>query len=291
MINLFKRASIKFEEPTNRSVCIWGPPGAPGKSTLALNLACELALAGSRVLLVDLDTYSPSLSEHFGLNDHQPGLAAAARLVGQDRLDEEQIKRLSVSFEAGKGNLSILTGLSTSSRWPEITRSKTEGLITAAKACFDYVVLDVGSPLEPAVRQVGGAVDRNIAARTALEFSDHVFAVLASDPIGVKRFLDEFERLHELAPDAFIIANRLRNSAIGARAKQQVEDLIQQHCRRPVSGFIPADFESCDRALFEMVPLAMMKRSSPARQAIAQLARMHFGASERPVAAHVAKLS
>jgi hypothetical protein len=63
---------------------------------------------------------------------------------------------------------------------------------------------------------------------------------------------------------------------LGTSAKAQVEDAILEMCRSEVRWFIPEDRSSCDRAVLEMVPLAMLKRSSGARQAIAQFARTNF---------------
>jgi Mrp family chromosome partitioning ATPase len=36
---------------------VWGPKGAPGRTTVAVNLAFEAVAAGGEVLLVDADTY------------------------------------------------------------------------------------------------------------------------------------------------------------------------------------------------------------------------------------------
>jgi MinD-like ATPase involved in chromosome partitioning or flagellar assembly len=277
MIDLFKRKAPTLVQASPIAICVWGAAGSPGKSTVAANLACELSIEGHRVLLVDLDTYSPCLSDLFGLIDHPPGLAAAARLVGQGRFDLEQIDRLTVQFDVGSGKLAILTGLSSPARWPEIGAEKIEGLVEIALEHFDFVILDVASSLESSIRQVGGAVDRNIASRTALSVCEKTIAVLSAEPIGVKRFLEAFEHASVLASDCLIVANRLRTSALGAKAKQQVEDAVRHFCDRAVTAFIPDDSDSCDRAVFEMVPLALMKRSSPARQAIAQFARLDLG--------------
>ena len=276
MVDLFRRKSVVQNPGTGSSVCIWGPVGSPGKTTLAINIACELALAGKRALLIDLDTYVPSVAQALGLAQLQPGLAAAARLVGQGRLDQSQLDRLAFSYEVGNGRLSVLAGLGASARWPEISSEKTQRLITIASEYFDHVIVDVGSPLEPGVRQIGGVVERNSAARAAIEACDSVVAVFAADTSGVSRFLDSYEEFEALRGDAILVANRLRASALGQRPRQQIEDTIMQFCRREVDAFIDSDAEACDRASLETVPLAMMKRSSKARQAIAQFVRLNI---------------
>ena len=290
MVEFFKSKKLESAKPPSRSICVWGPAGSTGKTTIAINLACELAIEGNRVMLIDLDTYSPSIADSLGLVDHPPGLASAARLVGQGRFDREQIERLSVRFEVGSGQLAILTGLSNPSRWPEISAEKTEGLISVGLENFDFVVVDVAPHLESAVRQVGGAVDRNIATRTALQFCSVSLAVVAADSLGVKRFVEVFEQASGLSKELLILANRLRASALGIKAKRQVDDAVKFFCNREIAAFIPEDAASCDRSVFEMVPLAMMKRASPARQAIAQFARLTFLPGHARKGRRVAKL-
>lgn len=277
MIDLFKRQRGDTAQITEGAICVWGPEGSPGKSTFALSLACELALSGRRTLLIDLDTHSASIGTMLGINEPAPGVAAAARLVGQGRLDSEQFSRLAISYQVGKGTLSVLTGLASELRWPEITFEKTQALISAANQNYDYVIVDVASPLEAGIRHVGGIVDRNTATRTALQVSANSIAVFNADQLGVKRFCDSYEQFSALAKAPILVANRHRSSALGSDAKRQIKEAIAEICQTEVKWFIPEDRASCDRANLDMVPLAILKRSSDARQAIAQFARQNFG--------------
>ena len=277
MSNPFRKKVSPPESVTPKAICVWGTHGAPGRTTIAINLACELALKGARVLLIDLDSQSPSIADCFGLLDEKPGVAAAFRLVGQGRLDLAQIERLSTSYDVAGGRLSVMTGLRAANRWPELTREKTQTLIAIAKQHFDFVVMDVAADLEAGIRQIGGVVDRNCTSRTALEVADQAIAVFSADPIGVRRLVDSFQNLSELFAKPILVANRLRGSSLGASARQQIEDAVMQLCRLEVAAFISLDIDSCDKAIMQSVPLAMMKRTSKARQAIAQLARLNFG--------------
>ena len=258
------------------SVCVWGPAGSPGKSTIAINLACELSMAGRSTLLIDLDTYSPSVGAMLGCDTFSPGLAAATRLAGQDRLDAEQIRRLAIDYKVGKASFAALCGLTNPARWPEVSREKTEYLIRVAEANFEVVIIDVASSLEPSVRQVGGVVDRNSAARTALAVSTQTLSVISADPIGVKRYIDSFEDLRSLVKTETLVANRLRASVLGNGARDQISATLIERCGQDVDWFIPDDAESLDRATLEIMPLALTKRNSNARQAIAKLARGVF---------------
>jgi polynucleotide 5'-kinase involved in rRNA processing len=73
------RTTEEAESPHRRVVAVWGSHGAPGRSTVAVQLALELSRAGRRCALIDADTVAPSLALLLGLGDDAPGIAAACR--------------------------------------------------------------------------------------------------------------------------------------------------------------------------------------------------------------------
>src|SRR5699024_2653830 len=73
--------------PEGRIVVVWGPAGAPGRSTVAVNTAAELAEPDEPVLLVDLDTYGASVAQLLAVLDEAPGVAAATRAADAGTLD------------------------------------------------------------------------------------------------------------------------------------------------------------------------------------------------------------
>ena len=103
---------MQTSDGSSKTIAVWGPVGSPGKSTIALNLACELALSGASVFLLDLDLVAPSLAQMLGLTEHPAGLAAACRLAAQNRFDVMQLERLSVRVAAGKQSVALMTGIS-----------------------------------------------------------------------------------------------------------------------------------------------------------------------------------
>ena len=68
-------------------VAVWGPTGAPGRTTVAVGLADEAARLGISTLLVDADVYGGVVAQVLGLLDESPGLAGAARLAATGSLD------------------------------------------------------------------------------------------------------------------------------------------------------------------------------------------------------------
>jgi MinD-like ATPase involved in chromosome partitioning or flagellar assembly len=240
-----------------------------------LALAAELAEGGKNVFLLDADTYAPSIELLLGLVDHPAGLAAACRLVGQERFDFEQLQRLSTRVAVGGGELTVMTGLSNENRWAEVSSEKLDDLLMVAGDHFDFVILDVASPTSDGLQISNSSVDRNAVARWAIGYSDYVVAVCAADPIGVSRFLEAMVRLAELKPSGQVLTlvNRLRTSVLGSSAKQQIIDSLERLGQITVAGFVPDDPVAADSAIKASLPIGLGRRSSQAKQSIALFCR------------------
>jgi hypothetical protein len=104
---------------------VWGPKGAPGRTTVAVNLAFEAAATGSQVLLVDADTYGGAVAQTLGFLDDAPGLAWAARLAGRGELDALGLWR-SVR-RAAPGGPRVLPGLPRAELWTEARSARAPG--------------------------------------------------------------------------------------------------------------------------------------------------------------------
>ena len=76
--------STPVSDPVDgRVIVVWGPAGSPGRTTIAIGIAAEIAAAGYSVAIADVDTYSGSVAPALGLLDESPGFAAACRLAGR----------------------------------------------------------------------------------------------------------------------------------------------------------------------------------------------------------------
>ncbi|MDF3046346.1 MAG: hypothetical protein K0R30_2574 [Ornithinibacter sp.] len=112
---------------------VWGPTGAPGRTTVAVTLAAHLAAAGMATMLVDLDTWGASVAQVLGLVDEAPGVAAAARASEQGTLDVPGLARLSPEVVPG---LRVLTGL-----------PKNASTLTALESADHLVVVGAADPV------------------------------------------------------------------------------------------------------------------------------------------------
>ncbi|MBO1750897.1 hypothetical protein J4G33_03685 [Actinotalea sp. BY-33] len=270
-------------------VAVWGPTGAPGRSTTALGIASELAsgLEPGQVLLVDADTYGGTLAQRLGLLDESPGLAAAARLAATGRLDAHGLGALSPVLEGGPR---VLTGLGRADRWPELPSSSLEVVWQVARELARWTVVDVGFSLEQdeALSYDTRAPRRNAATLSALAEADVVVAVGTGDPIGLQRLVRGLADLAELGvPEQarVVVVNRLRASASGPQPADAVRGALRRYAGVAEVHLLPEDTAVCDGALLAAQTLVEHAPTSTVRRAMADLARVVL-ARHAPAGAH-----
>lgn len=263
--------------PEGMVVTVWGPTGAPGRTTVAVNLAAELAgrprVDQPTVLLVDADTYGGTVAQVLGLLDEAPGLAAAARAAGTGRLDAVALAALTPRLDGG---LRVLTGLSRADRWPEVPAASLEGVWAACRQLAAVTVVDCGFAVEQdeALTYDTRAPQRNAATLSALAAADVVVVVGAGDPVGLQRLVRALGALDdlELAPRRRVVVNRVRASASGPRPREAVREALRRYAGVPDAVVLPDDQAVCDGALLHARTLAEHAPSSALRRAVAGLA-------------------
>lgn len=264
------RSKAKAERKANAGaeaqlITIWGPHGSTGKSTLALNLAYEFAALSQRVMLLDLDTHAPALNQLLPLGEASAGLAGAARLIRQGRFNTEQLDRLSAKIKHGRTHFQLLPGLPISSRWPEVTSDTVRQLISICSQNFDVIIADVASDLEDSLTMPDTPTSRNAATRAALEISTQVIVCMAGSHLSISRYLNDFAALNELQKTRRLIINR-------SEPNQQLVAAIRSLTKERIDAVIPNDEPALELAESQKLPLALARRKSPARNAIAALA-------------------
>ena len=263
-------------------IAVWGPAGAPGRSSIATGIAAELAATGSSVVLGDVDTHAASIAPSLGLLDEAPGFAAACRLAGADSLTVTELERVAQRYESGHGSFRVLTGLGRPTRWPELSHERVAATIEACRGWVDYTVLDTGASLEndEEISSDLYAPRRNAATITAVREADIVVAVAAADPVGLSRFLRAHVELVELRDDAriVVVANKLRATAIGMNPSAQVRQTLSRFGGIELPVLVPYDQSGMDGALLSARTLAEAAPRSPARVAIQELVRTRLAA-------------
>lgn len=227
-----------------RVITVWGPGGAPGRTTVATALSAELARRGLDTLLVDADPHGGSVAQQLGILDEASGLLTAARLVAAGTMDE----RFPGAQRQLSERLRVLTGLPRPDRWAEIRAGTLTALVEHARR-DGQVVLDTGFSVEPDLAADLGRPSRSDLTREALEVADEVLLVGGADPVGLARLARAVTELHELRPDppVRIVVNRMRSS-LGWRESDVTAMLAGFGASRGVH-FLPDDQAAVDRAL------------------------------------------
>lgn len=251
-------------------VAVWGPTGAPGRSTVAIGVAAELAALGRPTLLVDADVYGGTVAQHLALLDDVSGLLAAARNAKAGTLDPTAL----ATHCRQVGALRVLTGLPRPDRWPELSPGAVSALLTSARALARHVVVDCGFSLETEEELMFDTVAprRNGATLCVLEQADRVLAVGAADPVGLSRLARAVVDLTSVLPgcEPSVLVNRMRPS-LGWSAAEATA-MIERFTGHGPAVVLPEDRVACDRALVHGRTLTECAPGSPLRTGLRDVA-------------------
>ena len=265
-----------------RVVAVWGPTGAPGRTSVAVTVAAELAALGTSVLLADADVYGGSVAQVLGLLDEAPGLAAAARSAGNGTLDRSALAALAPLVGP---RLRVLTGISRAERWPELRPSAVERVWAVAREVAEVTVVDCAFCLEQDEELAfdTAAPLRNGVTLTALAAADVVLAVGGADPVGMHRLVRGLAELRDVVPGSTprVVVNRVRSSVVGRDPRRQVAEALERHAGVADPVLVPDDPAAFDAALLQGRPVGEVAASSPAREPLAHLAADLVGRAPR----------
>lgn len=215
----------------SRLIAVWGPTGAPGRTTVAINLAAELAEQGQKVLLVDADSYGGAIAPMLGLIDEAAGFAAVCRLAESDQLTISEIERLSHVVNTGVHNMSVLSGIVRPERWPELSAERVRKVLEVVRVNFDAIVVDVGFNLETDEEITSDlfAPRRNASTLTVVKYADYIVEVASADALGIARFIRAHDVLVEEFPESLrvIVLNKVR-SGLDARGSAQAASALSR---------------------------------------------------------------
>ncbi|MEE8457743.1 MAG: hypothetical protein V3S28_06805 [Acidimicrobiia bacterium] len=186
LVQAVRFVAPRFENPPVETkgfvTAVVGPRGAPGCTEVALAYAWLLSRERS-VVLVDADVAAPALAVRMGLTP-RPDITDAADAVRADgSIDEKCLHQV--------GSLFVITGSHRPGETP-LRDTMIAGVIDAAAARFDEVVLDVGT--------IG-------TDSTRVEVADAVFLVVDASAVGVVRAAQLTSQW--MGPQPSLIINRV----------------------------------------------------------------------------------
>ncbi|TMK71716.1 MAG: hypothetical protein E6G50_05190, partial [Actinobacteria bacterium] len=126
-------------------ICILGPKGGTGKTLVATNLAAELAKAGEKVALVDLDLQFGDVGLALGLRPDKTiyDLARSAGSIDEDKLDAYLVKHSSGAH--------ILLAPTRPDHASAVTVDFLRDVFANLRVMHDYVIIDTPPGFTPEV--------------------------------------------------------------------------------------------------------------------------------------------
>jgi len=244
-------AALREEAPRGRVITVMAPKGGAGKTTVATNLATQLALAApGKVAIVDLDLQFGDVASALGLGP-QSTVADAARLGNQ--LDSTALK---VFLEPHPSGLYALVGPHFPAEADEVSPETAGHIIDILAGEFDYIVVDTGAGLDE-------------YALAAAERSDDLVLVCVTDVPsvrGLRKALDAMDLLGMTKPLRHLVLNRA-DDKVGL-SPGDVEATIGV----PVEASVPTS-RSIQISINQGSPLVSSDPRTPAGKALVGLAK------------------
>ena len=161
----------------NQLIAVWGSPNS-GKTTLAVNIAKELAKNKKNVLIVHNDIICPTIPTLIpGLKDENLD-RSLGKVLSNSTIDQKTILDNLITI---KDNSYIaLLGYQKGENpltYPEYIREKAVDLLVLLRHLADYIIIDCSS-----------MITEDILTATALEFADKVITISTADFKGLSYF-------------------------------------------------------------------------------------------------------
>ena len=244
-------ASSAGDERGGRIVLVWGPHGAPGRSTVAASLAHGLAACGGAIL-VDADVEAPSLVQLLGMPEDSSALAGAARLATHGRLDAESFRRILAPVG---DELFLLGGLGRSGRWRELPPASMTEVWAQCRRAVAWTVVDVaGGPADDDVDDFTLEPGRGAVTADLVSHADVILVVGGADPVGVRRLLqllDEMGASMNPVGRVEVVINRVRASAAGPSPQQALREALARFGGLEDIVLLPDDAATADACLLQ----------------------------------------
>ena len=222
--------------------------GGVGKTTIAANVAVELATRGKKTLLIDLDL-------QFGDADMALDLTPTETIVDISRDGNGvSIDNLTTCCTSHPSGLSLLASPPSPELAEYVTSTSVKSIIDVARNYFEYILIDCGCALtDPVI--------------TAIESSDIIFTVNDVNILSLKRAkvsLNVIQQLNQKDKARLIINKNIKKNNV------TIED-FENLLGIPAFAVITSDFKTVNSSLNNGQPVTTYKPRSPIAKDIINL--------------------
>lgn len=246
-------------------IAVWGPKGAPGRTTIAIEVAASLAMSEPLTLLADADLYGGDIAQMLGVVEELPTIVPLSRRAARGEMRD--VSSFSSLRRAGASGPVLLPGLLRAELWTEVSPFGWQELMRGIRTAFRFAIFDVGFSLEPGA-DGGPTGGRNELSRATVTEADVVIAVVRADPVGIRSFLWAADAADDLLTQdgLLVVANRVRPGE-----EREVGTLISRHLGRYPVAVIPDRPDHVSRALWRAEPLSICDPGSPVAEQVRRL--------------------
>ena len=187
-------------------VSFLGSKGGVGTTTLAVNVAALLAQKGESVILADLQPYVGAVSSQLGLRIRKSLTTLTAKPASE--ITETAVKGCLLLHHSGLQVLPAATGLTEGNT--DISVKHMDAILDQLAGVADYLILDLGSNLNPAVQ-------------LALQRSNRVVLVTEPDKIALDMARSALAAIDDLGAGGgqvgVVMVNRTRSATPYTKTK------------------------------------------------------------------------
>ena len=258
-------------------VCVASFGGGVGRSLVAKELGWWNAKAGNKTVVVEGDTYGPSLIQELNL----PATSRDLLQLSQLRMEVDGSEYALNEFAVVEPNLVVVPGLSHSANWPALRRAQLERMWQNLKMSGDTVV-DLGPVFSsPGSTELeSGFMHRDVVAETAISHAKSVAFCAKANTVSVTRliqgFLDHETALRNL--EVCVILNRSRNSKVAT----ELMHLVTRHTGIEQVISVPEDLQLIEHAELKCEFVGKLAPRNEISVQLRELATQLFAKANKP---------
>ena len=274
-----------YSEGVGKIVVIVSPPGSPGRTTLAINLAAQCAQLSHKVILVDADVYSPSVSQLLGLSTERSGLFSALRSARVENVDISAVLSPAQHYTGETDGFTVLTGLLPVQQKKAVDQVAFERALECLKGAGFTVVVDTsavsgGSHYEGSVNNPWEAPQLvEIASRA----SDAVVAITHPTDLGISRLVRSWEVLSPTIPHDSVHVVMRDSPHATARERNDGPQAVWEYTGLEKIAVLGEEGAGLWRAQTSQATLADISKESSALRVVGALAESIVGRPATPV--------